>query len=324
MANPTPGDLHVNQVLTTISVAFYQDTRDFIADRVFPNVPVQKQSDLYYKYNKGDWFRSDAQKRAPGAETVGTGWNVSTDSYMADVWGLHADIDDQTRANADSVFKLDSDATRLVTQQLLLRRDQLWLSKYFTTSVWNTDLTGVSGTPAGGQVKQWDQPGSTPIEDIYVQVVNMAEETGHRPNTLVIGARVWQALQNHGQILDRIKHTQAGFLTEEIVARALGIDRLIIAWATQNVSNENQLADMSFMAGKHAFLCYSAPSPGIQIPSAGYTFSWNGYMGATSFGTRFKRYRIEPKASDRVEGEMAFDLKAVSTDLGVFYNGIVG
>ena len=66
MPNPTQSDLHVNVPLTNVSVAYMQDKAQFIADKVFPRVPVQKQSDLYWKYSKSDWRRTDAQKRAPG------------------------------------------------------------------------------------------------------------------------------------------------------------------------------------------------------------------------------------------------------------------
>ena len=44
MPNPTQSDLHVNVPLTNVSVAYMQDKAHFIADKVFPRVPVQKQS----------------------------------------------------------------------------------------------------------------------------------------------------------------------------------------------------------------------------------------------------------------------------------------
>jgi hypothetical protein len=45
MASPTLKDLHVNSVLTNISIAYRNDA--YIADRVFPMVNVGKQSDIY-------------------------------------------------------------------------------------------------------------------------------------------------------------------------------------------------------------------------------------------------------------------------------------
>lgn len=325
MPNPVPGDLHVSGPLTDISVAYVMDQTRFIADQVFPNVSVTKQGDLYYKYDKGDWFRTDAQKRAPGAESVGTGWRVSTDSYYADVWALHVDVDDQTRANADSQFNLDRDATRRVTNDLLIRRDKEWISKFFGTGIWDTNITGVASGATGNQINQWNGASTTPIEDIFTQRMNMLEKTGFEPNVLVMGARVWQVLANHAQILERIKYTQAGFITEDLVARAFGVDRIIVAKATENTAVENKAGTTSFgfMAGKSVLLAYSAPNPGLMTPSAGYTFSWSGFNGSAGLGTRVKKFRIEERAADRVEGEMAFALKAVCTDLGCFYSGAV-
>jgi hypothetical protein len=45
-----------------------QDSNDYIADKIAPVVPVQKQSDLYFRYTKGDWFRDEAAQRADPCE----------------------------------------------------------------------------------------------------------------------------------------------------------------------------------------------------------------------------------------------------------------
>ncbi len=47
-SGPTQTDVHVNQPLTNISVAFMQSDAGFVARKVFPVVPVAKQSDRYY------------------------------------------------------------------------------------------------------------------------------------------------------------------------------------------------------------------------------------------------------------------------------------
>jgi hypothetical protein len=78
MPQPTQGSVHVNRPLTMISVAYMQDQAEFIADKVFPVVPVDKQSDLYYVYTKNDWFRDEAKPRAAGTESAGGGYNLST------------------------------------------------------------------------------------------------------------------------------------------------------------------------------------------------------------------------------------------------------
>lgn len=332
MPNPTQSDLHVNVPLTNISVAYIQDEDTYVADRVFPRVPVQKQSDLYWKYHKSEWRREDVQRRSPSTETPGVGWSVTTDSYFAHVYGVHKDIDDQLRANADSAFKMDAEATKFITNQLLLKRDKDWVSTFFASGVWDTDVTGVTSGPTSSQFLRWDEDGSDPIGDVTNAVIALRESTGYAPNKLVINPRVMHALRHHPDILDRIKYTQRGIVTEDLLASLFGVQKILVTWATEasGVDNRSQdpnatdtAASYSFLTGKHALLVYANPSPSLMTPSGGYTFTWNGYMGGNERGIKVKRFRQEAIASDRIEAEMTYDMKVVSTDVGYFFDSAV-
>lgn len=323
MPNPSISDVHVSQLLTNISVAFQLDQSDYIADKVFPVVPVQKQADKYWTYPRGVWFRDEAVVRAPATESVGGGWTLSTDSYYADVYAWHSDLDDQTRANADSVLQLESDATRFVTTKLLLKRETLWIATYFKTGVWGVDVTGVAAAPTGSQVLQWNDSASTPVQDMELWRLYMRELTGYMPNTLVVGPRVIQALKDHPDLIDRIKYTQRGFVTEDLLAAVFGVDRVLTPYATKNTAVEGAADSFSFLYGKGALLCYVAPSAGMRNPSAGYTFAWTGLLGSSALGGRIKRFRMEAIESDRVEGEMAFDQKVVAPELGIYFTALV-
>jgi hypothetical protein len=59
------------------------------------------------------------------------------------------------------------------------------------------------------------------------------------------------------------------------------------------------------------------------MPSAGYTFSWTGYLGASDQGVRVKKFRMEELAADRVEAEMAYEQKMVAPDLGYFFEDAI-
>lgn len=325
MANPTIRQVHVNQPLTQISIAYMQNADMFISTDVFPIIPVQKQSDRYYKYLKEDWFRDVAKKRAPSTESAGGGYRLdNTPTYFADVYSIHKDIDDQIRANQDDVINMDRDATEWVTQMMLLRREKIWAENYFTNGVWATELSGVASNPSDGEFVQWDQADSTPIEDIRDRAVEVAELTGFRPNVLVLSPYVYTALSNHADILDRIKYTQTGVVTTDILAGLFDVDRVLVAWGTENVANQSADPDMNFVFGKHALLAYSNPSPSILQPSAGYTFTWAGFIGAGQEGNRIRQFRMEELGADRVEGELAMDMKVVADDLGVFFEDAIG
>lgn len=320
MTQPTRGDVHVNAPLTNISVAFLQDATNFVADNVFPNISVSKQSDIYYLFDRGYFNRDEMEERAPGTESAGGNYKVETDTpYYAKVYSFHHDIPDQRRANADSVLDPDREATELVTHKGLIKRERLWVSKFFTSGVW-----GTNATPGNGR---WDTDNSTPIEDIRAQRTAVLESTGYMPNTLVIGQKVYDALIDHVDIVDRVKYGQSSgnvALVDVAELRALfKIDRIFVMRAIVNTAVEGAANAHSFIGGRHALLCYSAPSPGIMTPTAGYTFSWTGYTGAQAQGQRIKRFRMDSLESDRIEIDMAFDQKQISQDLGVFYNNVV-
>ncbi len=315
MTQPTAGDVHVNAPLTQISIAYLQKAENFIADKVFPVVPVARQADRYYEYKRGNWLRSQAQLRAPGSESAGGGWDLDNSAtYFASVRSVHKDVADQIRSNADSVINMDRDATRWVTQQLLLKRDKDWADSYFKPGQWSVDVTP--------SVK-WDSSLSTPVEDIRSEYYRIFEATGFKPNTLVLGARTYQALQDHPQFLDRIKFTQKAIVDTDLIASFLGLKRVLVSGSVENTAAEGAADAYSFVMGKHALLCYSAENPSLMEPTAGYTFSWSGLYGGQSSGMRVKRFRMEKLASDRVEGEMAYDLKLVASDLGSFFNAAV-
>jgi hypothetical protein len=312
MPQPTPGDAHVNGPLTNISVAWIQKS-GFIAEKVFPTVPVQKQSDLYYEYSKDDFLRDEAKPRAPGTESAGGGFGLVTNPYSCLVEAFHKDVDDQLRANADSVLQLDSAATEFVTQKMMIRKEKRWMSKFFTTGVWGTDITPST---------LWSAASSDPQKDVEVGKMAIQAVTGMKPNTLVLGARVLSGLRTNQAIRDQFKYTSADSIDVNMLAGLFDIDRILVAEAVLTSGAEGATGTTDFIAGKHALLCYSAPSPSLMQPTAGYTFAWSGFTGSIA-GVRIKRIRMEHLESDRIEGQTAYDLKKVTGSLGYFFNGAV-
>ena len=330
MPNPTQSDLHINQPLTNVSVAWIPNVKDYVCTQVFPEVPVQKQSDLFWKWSKSDWRRTDVVKRAPGTESAGVGWNYDTDTYFAHVYAVHRDIDDQVRANADSNFRLDSDSTKFITNQLLLKRELDWNAKYFQWGVWDTQKTGVASNVTTDQFLQWNDTASDPIKDVQGWLIDYRLLTGYTPNVMVIGAEVMRQLKNHPDLIDRIKYTQKGVVTEDLISSLFGI-KLLVSYASHTevaringAREQDAAATYSFIADtKSALMAYTPESPSLLTPAAGYTFVWNGYHAGNSQGIRIKQFRMEHIAADRIEGEMTYDQKVVSADMGIFLRTVV-
>jgi len=315
MAQPTSSDVHVDAILTNISVAYIQEQAAYVASRIFPTVPVEKQSDKYFVYTKGDWFRDEAQLRAPATESAGSGYTLSTATYSADVYAFHKDVDDQVRANADNPLNPDRDATTFVTQRMLLRQEIQWASDFFKTGVWANDVTPSS---------LWsDYTASDPIGDVETGKATMLNATGYLPNTLVMGYDVFRQLRHHPDIVDRVKYTSAENVTEDILARFFGVDRILVARAIKNSGAEGAANSFASVYGKNAALYYVAPSPGLLTPSAGYTFAWRGVSDGMGANIGITRFRMPELRADRIEAQMSWDNKVIASDLGYFFSACV-
>jgi hypothetical protein len=326
MANPTYANIHVDGPLTNISVAYIQEQSAFVADKVFPIIPVKKQSDRYFVYLKEDWFRDEATERAPDTESAGGGYEIdNTPSYFCKIYAYHKEVTEAERQNSDDPLKPDEDAAQFITQKLLLRREVDFVSRFFATGLWTTEYTGAAAT-ANLDKKYWSSSGSTPVIDIGRAKLAVANVTGCMPNVLLCGAEVAFELLNHDDTLQRIKYTQGpAIATEALLAQLFGLDKVVVGRAVKNASAKGATEDTDFILGKSALLCYAAPSPGIKQPSAGYIFGWTGLEGAGAYGNRLYKLPmdIHGLGTVRVEGEMAYDCELVSADLGVFFNGIV-
>lgn len=324
MAQPNINSVHVDAILTNISVAYLQNQDNFIADKVFPIVPVDKKSDKFFTYTKNDWFRDEAQRRADATESAGGGYNLSTGSYSADVFAFHKDVGDQLLANADAPLNPLREATEFVTRRMLLRKELQFVSDFFTTGIWGDDVTGVAGAPSAGETKQWsDYSSSDPIDDIEEAKSEILANTGMEANTLVLGYEVFRQLKNHPDLVDRIKYTSSQTITTDMLARMFDINRVLVAKAVKATNNEGAAEAYSFAYGKAALLAHVAPSPGLLTPSAGYTFSWTGVSGGIGTTIGVSSFRMDSLRAERVEAEMAFDNKIIAADLGYFWNTIV-
>jgi len=329
MSQPTLNQVHANRPLTNLTIGWMQNQDHFIAHRVFPNVPVTHRSDDYYVWDRGSFNMDRAKKRAPATRAAFAGVGLSTDTYSVDVWALSDTIPDQIRDNADVAINLEQTKARALMNNMLISKESDWASKYFASGIWATDIAG-NASPSGAQALFWNNAASTPIEDIRAARTVMLESTGVMPNTMTVSQKVMDALVDHPDIVDRIKYSggvgnqNPARTTVQALSQLFEIERILVSRGTVNTSPEGVAASNSFIAGNNALLTYSSGTPGIMEASAGYTFSWTGYLnGGNEFGVAMRNWRDEPIRADWVEAEMAYQHKLTAADLGYMFHGIV-
>ena len=319
MPQPVVTDVHVDMFLSNILLAYMNEPGAYIADILFPQIPVMKQSNLVATYKKDFWFRDIAQQRAPATESTGSGFEVGKDNYFAINFATHVNIPDEVRENQDNPYNVDAAAVALVDQRMKLRREIDWAEKFFKTGVWQAP-----GSDTAVAVK-WDTyASSNPITDIDFWKEAIHSTTAREATDLTIGRSTWRVLRNHPDILERIKYTQTAIVSTQLVATLMELRRVNIGRALQMTAAEGATdarikAGFSYIFGRHALLSFVPQSPGEMIPAAGYTFLWTK-MGLPAY-IRF--IRDDKALYDRVEGQMYYDQKGLGYDLGYLAPSVI-
>ena len=158
----------------------------------------------------------------------------------------------------------------------------------------------------------------------------MAENTGYKPNFAIMSPDVFYALKNHEAIMDRIKYTQKGIITLDLIASLFEVDKIFVPWAIYNAGPQTPgynttETDMNFLYKGSMLLGYRATRPSLKTPTAGYIFAWTGLEGATAYGSRMVRLKMDQLGlgTERLEMEMAYDQKIICPEMCTFLTSLV-
>jgi len=321
----TPSAVHIDQPLSNLTLAYVQEQTNFIADKVFPTVGVQRQSDKYYIYDRANMNRSgDVKKLAPRTEVNRIGMAISNDSYFADVFGLGMDFDEQTLANEDAMLEIRAAGAETLTNRLLIHREEQFASTFFSAGVWTTDVT-----PAN----LWsDYTNSTPLTDVTTARRTMQLTSGgFKPNTMIVGKEVRDILVNHPDILARLNGgatvTNTALITDAKLAEIFEVENFYVMEAVKNGAVEGAAEANAFIGGKNALLVHTPRSAGLMTPAAGMTFAWNNIPGVNNLGVTVESFSDDAlkrqQVAEHIQVKMSYDMKVVGADLGYFFEDVV-
>lgn len=320
------GPIHVDRYLTNFSMRYVFDRSNLLAQRATSVIPVLKQTDSYITYPRGYFWRDEAAPRPLGGRPRQIGYKVESGTYSATEFALEHIVDDRQRSNVDDAISLDENATSLLTGKMMIKQDRTWAQSFFKTGVWVKDVVGVVSTPADGtSFLNFSDAASDPIGTIDYYKDYMHQRTGFMPNTLVLGSGVKRRLRTHPELADRVKYTQVGIADEALLASLFEIPNVLVARGVYNAAEEGATDDFQYMTDSNGmWMGYIEPTAGLDRPTAIATFAWTGLLpGVTNaLGGVIERGRDERSHSDWFQSRMAWDMKAVSTDLGIYFSNV--
>lgn len=299
---PFTSQVHIDQALTEISVAYEQD--ELVGHRIFPTAPVDVRSDRYFIYDRSPFKKMDDLVR-PGS--VAPEWErvLSTDSYNAERHAQRTLVTDAEKRLSDRPLAPEADAAEFVTQRVQNAREfrQLGVASDPTQVTQNVALSGTS---------QWsDYTNSTPL--VVLKNAKIAVRLGafKRANMFTVAYEVAQTLADHPSIKDLIKYTDPNNISDTGLPNMIRGLLVNEAAAFIDTANEGQAPVAASAFGKNALVHFTSPRIGLKMITFGLTFEApDDTTGARGFAAM--TYREENKHGDYVEVSNTYDLKVVA------------
>ncbi len=308
MAQPTPESLHIDSALSNIAIGY--NNGGYIADQIFPIVPVDFMTDYYFIWTKDFWFRNHVGYRAPGGVFPEGGLEVSKSQFSCKNRALAFPIADEQVKNQDAAIDLEKTGAEWLADQFALDREIALAAICNTTGNWTSSSTLTT-------TDQWsDYENSDPIGNSVTAIQTIQTLTGQKPNLCVMGATVFDNIKRHPDLLDIFKYREKNILNEQQVATAFDVDKVIVGRAVKNATQEGAAFSGSYIWGDFCLFCYVPPKPGLRVASAGYTFAWKRNSGLT-----VQIDKLDDRQRNRylIRGEFAYDQKVTAADCGYLF-----
>lgn len=306
---PQLGDVHVNAPLTNFALQYRN--RPFIADDVFPIVPVVKESDLYYTFSREE-LRDVDTLRQPGALAKEVEWVPSTAAYLAKEYAMRHLLPDRIVNNSDAPVR-----PRINTVAKLMKWIQLGAEKRIQAVCQNSGnaVATVAASP------KWD--GTSPMieRDIDTAKDSVRNNAGVEPNAIVFAENVKDVVKRDSTLRDLIRYVinlGAGnrdlLINGELPPVMFNL-AIIIAGAVEDTSNPGASSSISKIWNDAVPVFYREMAPSLDAVTWGFQMRVQQALVTT--------YRDEPRKGEWIEASVIQAEELVTTSAAVLITDVL-
>lgn len=272
-------------------------------DKLFPIVSVKKESGkipaytsvLGKDYKTERAIRAGSNHRQPG--------DVEYIKYLCSEQDIFTSLDYRELEEAD----LPLERREAFNNQEIIFRKMEKSAAELATSADNFDTDNkvvLSGTDC------FDKEGSTPLKVMTDAIRSMQKLLGANYElNIVIGAPVWDVLKAHSDFTEKIKYSQKGIVTPDIMKEVLDLKGSIYV--------ADSVIDGDFIWGKNiVFGVVPKVIDSVYTPSFGYTFRKKGFPRVDTWdenGGKLKNIRYTD----------IYDMKVMSKKSGFLLSGCI-
>ena len=323
---PPIGQLHVDRALTNVSIMY--KNQNYKADEVWPPLPVDKRSNLYFVYDPSTMVLGsplDANGlpdsiREPGDEASEAGYTLSTSPFYCREMAKKTIVTDAEVAIADDPLQPATDATIFLTNLVALDNERVVAAKVCNRSNYNS--ANKVALTTGGTGTSWKQTASTnsdPFANFTAGRLAILASCFQEPNALQLSINSAQYLSQHPNYRDRYKYVNQAGVTEKRLVQPMvnGMDVIECgAQAATSKAGQTLATGAVWVADDstdEAVMFYRSPDLGPKTLHFGRTFEApDDTLNTRGFSVR--RYRWEPKKGEYVEVSTLRDWRPIAID----------
>jgi len=196
----------------------------------------------------------------------------STDSYAVERHGLAGTLSPDDFQNVEMPFNARSDEVEALTELLWSDKEKALADALTSTATMTNNVT-LSGTSQFS-----DYTNSDPLTRFSTARTTIRSAIGMPPNAAVMDWAVAEKLRYHPGILEALgfKDNRKGALSNQELASAMAVDRLLIANGVYNSAVLGQTDSVAALWGKHIVFFYAPASPMKKQQTLGYNVTFSG------------------------------------------------
>lgn len=242
---------------------------------LFPSAPVTTYGGQVIEFGK-ESFRLMNTRRAPGGATKRVQFGHAGKPYAIVPNALEGVVPREHMQDAANVpgINLAARAVNIPLRvlQLGLENDAATLAR----NPANYDAQHKVSLVAGDS--SWGADTSTPSKDIRTARTAIADSVGIEPNTVVLSQKAFDKLDQHPEMIDRIKRTSTSSVTTGLLQTLWSVERVVVAAAKVATGADDAFGDVW---GADVIVAYASAgadvSANIEEPSYGYMYTIEGH-----------------------------------------------
>jgi hypothetical protein len=321
MANIT--NARSDKLIDQVILGRYQNHDDFIVNKVFPEVEVDRPTDKYSIMN-GDHLRDDDDVLDAMGKANEIEWDYDTpQSYMVGSYGFTQNIPGKFLRTIDEALKRGhrTRAARINVDKLLTNKERRGALQAFSTSV----MTGYTTALTTGQY--FDDPNSNLFEILGDYIYTVKNRIGRRPNFMGIGGVVWdKGISNHPDFEYKLPDGTTKAATVERFIEVMAQQRIkglnvYIGDSTYNTAAKGATASWSDIWGNYVLIGYNDPNAQTEDDlTFGKTFIERGKKLKNKFWQAGDEY---DEMSEKLKTTVDYQVKVVYPQAGHLLSSVL-